>query len=91
MMTLPLMMPFVQGILFCMHLLNSQETQVVCHQAYPCFEGLTVVAMVMGAMTAAEDLLCARMMTSPLMMPFVQGILFGMHLLNSQETQVVCH
>jgi hypothetical protein len=29
--------------------------------------------------------------TTPLMMPFVQGILFGMHLLNSQETQVVCH
>jgi hypothetical protein len=24
-------------------------------------------------------------------MPFVQGILFGMHLVNLQETQVVCH
>jgi hypothetical protein len=24
------------------------------------------------------------------MMPFIQGILFGMHQLNSQETQVVC-
>ena len=38
----------------------------------------------------AEDLLCAMMMTLPLMMPFVQGILFGMHLVNLQETQVVC-
>jgi hypothetical protein len=42
-------------------------------------------------MVAAEDLLCAMMMTMPLVMPFVQGILFGMHLVNSQETQVVCH
>jgi hypothetical protein len=40
----------------------------------------------MEAMMAAEDLLCARMMTSPLMMPFVQGVLFSMHLLNLQET-----
>jgi hypothetical protein len=40
----------------------------------------------------AEDLLCAMMMTRmPLVMPFVHGILFGMHLVNSQETQVVCH
>ena len=31
------------------------------------------------------------MMTMPLMMPFVRGILFGMHLVNLQETQVVCH
>jgi hypothetical protein len=44
----------------------------------------------MEAMTAVEDLLCTRTMTLPLMMPFVQGIPFGMHLLNSQETQVVC-
>jgi hypothetical protein len=38
----------------------------------------------------AEDLLCAMMMTVPLVMPFVQGVLFGMCLVNSQETQVVC-
>jgi hypothetical protein len=42
-------------------------------------------------MAAAEDLLCAMMMmTTPLVMPFVQGILFGMFLVNLQETQVVC-
>jgi hypothetical protein len=29
--------------------------------------------------------------TMPLMMAFIQGILFGMCLLNSEETQVVCH
>jgi hypothetical protein len=39
----------------------------------------------MEATMAAEDLLCTRMMTLPLMMPFVQVILFGMLLLNSQE------
>jgi hypothetical protein len=39
----------------------------------------------------AEDLLCAMMMTMPLVMPFVWGTLFGMCLVNSQETQVVCH
>jgi hypothetical protein len=39
----------------------------------------------------AEDLFCMMMMTRmPLVMPFVQGIMFGMHLVNSQETQVVC-
>jgi hypothetical protein len=38
-------------------------------------------------MVAAKDLLCAMMMmTMPLVMPFVQGVLFGMHLVNSQET-----
>jgi hypothetical protein len=47
--------------------------------------------MVLEAMVAAEDLLCAMMMmTMPLVMPFVQGILFGMRLVNLQETQVVC-
>ena len=50
-----------------------------------------MVAIILETMAAAEDLLCAMMMTSPLMMPFVQGILFGMHLVNLQETQVVCH
>jgi hypothetical protein len=37
-----------------------------------------------------EDLLCTMMMIMPLVMLFVQGFLFGMHLVNSQETQVVC-
>jgi hypothetical protein len=40
-------------------------------------------------MAAAEDMLClmtTTMMTTPLMMPFVQGVLFGMHLVNLQET-----
>jgi hypothetical protein len=39
----------------------------------------------MEAMTVAEDLLCMRMMTLPLMMPFVQGTLFDMLLLNLQD------
>jgi hypothetical protein len=43
----------------------------------------------METMAAAEDLLCAMMMMLPMMMPFVWGILFSMHLLNLQETQVV--
>jgi hypothetical protein len=92
MMTTPLVMPFVQGILFGMHLVNSQETQVVCRQEHLCFEGHTRVGIVLEAMVAAEDLLCAMMMmTTPLVMPFIWGILFGMHLVSSQETQVVCH
>jgi hypothetical protein len=87
------MMPFVQGILFGICLVNSQETQIVCHYAHPCFEAHTVVAIVLETMAAAEDMLCLTMMTMmlmPLMMPFFRGILFGMHLVNSQETQVVC-
>jgi hypothetical protein len=42
------------------------------------------------AAAAAEDMLCMMMMM-PLMMPFILGLLFGMHLLILQETQVVCH
>jgi hypothetical protein len=92
MMTLPLVMPFIWGVLFGMHLVNLKETQVVCHQEHPCFEGHTVVAIVLEAMAVlGEDLLCAMMMTVPLVMPFVQGILFSMRLVNSQENQVVCH
>jgi hypothetical protein len=92
MMTLPLVMPFVQGILFGMHLVNSQETQVVCHQEHHCFEGHTMVGIILEAMAAApQDLLWAMMMMLPLVMPFIWGILFGMHLANLQETQVVCH
>jgi hypothetical protein len=90
MMTMQLVMPFVRGILFGMHLVNSHETQVVCHQEHPCFEGHTRVGIILEAMVAAEDLLCAMMMTMPLVMPFVWGILFSMHLVNLQETQVVC-
>jgi hypothetical protein len=46
----------------------------------------------METMAAAEELLCAMMMMmmTPLMMPFVRGILFSMHLVNLQETQIVC-
>jgi hypothetical protein len=91
MMRSPLVMPFVRGVLFSMHLVNLQETQVVCHQEHPCFEGHTMVGIVLEAMAEApQDLFCAIMMTSPLVMPFVRGILFGMRLVNSQETQVVC-
>jgi hypothetical protein len=45
-------------------------------------------------MVVAEDMLCLMtmtMMTMPLIMPFVQGVLFSMHLVKLQETQVVCH
>jgi hypothetical protein len=91
MMTLSLVMPFVRGALFGMRLVNSKETQVVCRQEHPCFEGHTVVAIVLEAMAVVgEDLLCSMMMTVPLVMPFVRGVLFGMHLVNLQETQVVC-
>jgi hypothetical protein len=85
-----MMMPFVQGILFGMHLVNSQENQSICHQENPYFKGHTVVGIVLETMVALEELLCAMMMTTPLVMPFIWGILFGMHLVNSQETQVVC-
>jgi Sec-independent protein secretion pathway component TatC len=92
MMTLPLLMPFVWGVLFGMRLVNSQETQVVCCQEHPCFEGHTMVGIILEAMAAApQDLLWAMMMMSPLVMPFIWGVLFGMHLVNLQETQVVCH
>jgi hypothetical protein len=47
MMTLPLVMPFVWGVLFGMRLVNSQETQVVCCQEHPCFEGHTMVGIVL--------------------------------------------
>jgi hypothetical protein len=92
MMTLPLVMLFVQGVLFGMRLLNLQETQVVCCQEHPCFEGHTMVGIILEAMAAApQDLLWAMMMMSPLVMPFIWGVLFGMRLVNLQETQVVCH
>jgi hypothetical protein len=44
----------------------------------------------MEKMVVVEDMLCVMMTSTPLMMLFVQVILFGMHLLNLQETQVVC-
>jgi hypothetical protein len=85
----PLMMPFIQSVLFGMCQVNLQETQVVCH---PCFEGHTLVAIVLETMAAAEDLLCQTMTMTmmPLMMSFIWGVLFGMRQVNSQETQVVC-
>jgi hypothetical protein len=49
--------------------------------------------MVWEAMAAVEDMLCLTAMTmmmTPLMMPFVWGILCGMHLVTMQGTQVVC-
>jgi hypothetical protein len=58
MMMLPLVMPFIWGILFGMHLVNLQETQVVCCQEHPCFKGHTMVGIILEAMTAApQDLL----------------------------------
>jgi hypothetical protein len=60
MMMLPLVMPFVQGVLFGMHLVNSQETQVVCHQEHPCFEGYTMVGIILEAMAAAPQDLLSR-------------------------------
>jgi hypothetical protein len=55
--------------------------------------GFTIVMETMMAVVVAvpEELLCVMMMTSPLMIPFVQGVLFSMHLVNLQEPQVVCH
>jgi hypothetical protein len=53
-----LVMSFVQGTLFGMHLVNSQETQVVCRQEHPCFKGHTRVGIVLEAMAVApQDLL----------------------------------
>jgi hypothetical protein len=85
----PLMMPFIQSVMFGMCQVNLQETQLVCH---PCFEGHTLVAIVLETMAAAEDLLCQTMTMTmmPLMMSFIWGVLFGMRQVNSQETQVVC-
>jgi hypothetical protein len=65
-MTSPLVMPFIRGILFVMRLVNLQETQVVCHQEHRCFKGHTMVGIILEAMAAAPiDLLCSMMMTSP--------------------------
>jgi hypothetical protein len=95
MMMTPLMMPFVWGILCGMHLVTMQGTQVVCCYAHPCFKGHTVVAIIWRQQWWQQKIaiLCLTTMTMmmmPLMMPFIQGVLFGMHLVNSQETEVVC-
>jgi hypothetical protein len=47
MMTSPLVIPFIWDILFDMHLVNSQETQVVCRQEHPCFKGHTMVGIIL--------------------------------------------
>jgi hypothetical protein len=60
MMMSPLVMPFVQGVLFSMCLVNLQETQVVCHQEYCCFEGHTMVGIILEAMAAAPRLIIMR-------------------------------
>jgi hypothetical protein len=88
MMLSPLVMPFIRGVLFSMRLVNLQETQVVCHQEHCCFEGHTMVGIILEAMAAPVplDLLWAMMMMLPLVMPLVRGILFGMRLVNSKET-----
>jgi hypothetical protein len=88
MMLSPLVMPFIRGVLFSMRLVNLQETQVVCHQEHCCFEGHTMVGIILEAMAAPVplDLLWAMMMMLPPVMPFVRGILFGMRLVNSKET-----
>jgi hypothetical protein len=58
MMMLPLVMPFVRGVLFGMHLVNLQEIQVVCRQEHPSFEGHTMVGIILEAMAATpQDLL----------------------------------
>jgi hypothetical protein len=56
-----------------------------------------MVAIILETVVAADDMLCLMMtmmmmtmMTMQLMMPFVQGFQFGMHLVILQETQVVC-
>jgi hypothetical protein len=46
--------------------------------------------MAAGPPVAVKDMLCVMTTMMPLMMPFIQGLLFGMDLLISQETQVVC-
>jgi hypothetical protein len=59
---------------------------------HPYFKGHTVLVIAIktmaevGIAAAAEDMLCTMMMTMPLMIPFIWGILFGMCLLISQET-----
>jgi hypothetical protein len=46
------------GVLFGMRLLNLQETQIVCRQEHCCFEGYTMVGIILEAMAAApQDLL----------------------------------
>jgi hypothetical protein len=50
-------------------------------------EGFTIVIETMVVAAVVEDMM---MMMMPLMIPFIQGLLFDMHLLISQETQVVC-
>jgi hypothetical protein len=52
--------------------------------------GFAIMMETMEVAAATQDLPCTMMM-SPLVMPFVRGVLFGMLLVNFQETQVVCH
>jgi hypothetical protein len=44
-----------------------------------------------GRRYASAMIMMMMMMMTPLMMSLIQGLLFGMHLLFSQKTQVVCH
>jgi hypothetical protein len=45
--------------------------------------GFAIMMETMEAAAVPQDLLCAMMITLPLVMPFVWRILFGMHLVNS--------
>jgi hypothetical protein len=95
MMTTPLMMPFIQGILFSMHLAGelardsgSMSLGTSLLRGSHCGSNRTVDN------GGAEYMLClmtTTMMTTPLMMPFALGVLFSMLLVDSQESQVVCH
>jgi hypothetical protein len=60
MMMSPLVMPFIWGVLFGMHLVNLQETQVVCRQEHPSFEGHTMVGIILEAMAAVQKICFAR-------------------------------
>jgi hypothetical protein len=79
MMTMPLMVPFVCGILFGMHLVNSQETQVVCCKAHPCLDGHTVVAILLEMMKVAALVITIKavshlnsfFITQPRILPFI--------------------
>jgi ABC-type thiamin/hydroxymethylpyrimidine transport system permease subunit len=51
--------------------------------------GFIIVMETMAAVVVApEDLLCSMMMMSPLMMPFVQGVLFSICLVNFARDSV---
>jgi hypothetical protein len=50
---------------------------------------IETMAAAVALLAVPEDLLCTMIKMLQLMMPFIQCILFGMHLVNLKETQVV--